>query len=282
VRLGARSACGGKASCDQEYRPPHDQRAYDRCALKLRADPWEVVIRPERGGRITSLRLGGVELLDRGIGIDNPAADSFVQGGAFGWDEMVPNLEPAGGLPDHGEAWRLQWSVVDAGQAHAVMRCTGRLIPWELVRRIELSGRRLRATYVCSNRGAGPWLAYWCAHPLFRYEPGMAIAIREGERLAAVPEGQSGKIHLPKGSVDHVSLAWPGGPAIEVRWDPLLTPYVGIWACNGDLGGYRQLGVEPATGGNDRPDPAAPPPLLLPGGRFRWWLEIWSVVPPHL
>jgi len=250
--------------------------------LKLRSDLWEVSILPERGGRITSLRLGGVELLDQGIGVDDPAAEHFVQGGAFGWDEMIPNLEPTDGLPDHGEGWRLKWSVVDAGQAHAVMRCSGRLVPWDLVRRIELSGRRLRATYVLSNRGAGPFLAYWCAHPLFRFVPGMAISVSEGDRLAALPEGQSTKIHLPKGSVDHVAVAWPGGLAIEVRWDPSLLPYVGVWACNGDLGGYRQLAVEPATGGNDRPDPAAPPPLLAPGGRIRWWLEVWSAASPPL
>ena len=59
-----------------------------------------------------------------------------------------------------------------------------------------------------------------------------------------------------------------------MSWDAQVTPYVGIWACNGDLGGYRQIAIEPATGGADRPHLAAPPPLLDPGGELTWWLEI--------
>jgi hypothetical protein len=69
-------------------------------------------------------------------------------------------------------------------------------------------------------------------------------------------------------------MAWPTGSAIEMAWDPSLTPYFAIWACNGDLGGYQHIAPEPATGGSDRPDPAAPPPLLEPGRQLTWWLEI--------
>ena len=54
--------------------------------MRLRGAPWEAEIRPERGGRITSLRLSGEELLDQGIGVDNPSAEDFVGAGAWGWD----------------------------------------------------------------------------------------------------------------------------------------------------------------------------------------------------
>src|SRR3989442_13041710 len=84
--------------------------------MRLRGGPWEMEVRPERGGRITSLRLAGEELLDQGIGVDDHSAEGFVAGGAWGWDEMVPNVEAASypgpgpfegvELPDHGEAWR--------------------------------------------------------------------------------------------------------------------------------------------------------------------------------
>jgi galactose mutarotase-like enzyme len=248
--------------------------------LNLRADPWAMTIRPERGGRITSLRLAGEELLDQGIGVDEPGAAGFVEGGAWGWDEMVPTLDPTDGLPDHGEAWRLPWQVIEQSALRAVMRCTGRLLPWELERTIELSADGVRLGYVLSNVGPEPLHAYWCAHPLFRYERGMEVSVPGGRQLAALPEGSSTKIHLMKGSLDRVHVAWPSGTAIEMSWDSSLTPYVGVWACNGDLGGYRQLAVEPATGGGDRPDPAAPPPLLGPGGRFSWWLRLSSSEPP--
>src|SRR5439155_26403613 len=70
------------------------------------------------------------------------------------------------------------------------------------------------------------------------------------------------------------AIRWGSGRASERGGDPAHTPYVGSWACNGDLGGYRQIAFEPATGGNDRPDPSAPPPLLAPGERLQWWLQI--------
>ncbi len=213
--------------------------------MRIAGGRWEMQIRPERGGRITSLRLDGEELLDQGIGVDQPTANGFVEGGAFGWDEMVPNLEPTDTLPDHGEAWRLPWEVLGPG----AMRCRGRLVPWELERRIEL-GEAVEVRYLYRNVGDAPHPAYWCAHPLFKYEPGM---------VPGLTEGTSTKLFLPPGSIDRMRLG-----RVEVRWDPTLTPDVAIWMCNGDLGGYRQIAVEPATAS----------PMLDPGASMSWWLRI--------
>ena len=205
-------------------------------------------IRPERGGRITSLRLDGEELLDQGIGVDQPTAKGFVEGGAFGWDEMVPNLEPTDTLPDHGEAWRLPWEVL----ADGVMRCRGRLVPWELSRRIELSAA-VFVTYTYRNAGDTPHPAYWCAHPLFKYVPVMDVD---------ASEGASTKLFLPPGAVDRMRVG-----RVELSWDPSVTPNVAIWMCNGDLGGYRQVAVEPSTAS----------PVLAPGGMLSWWLRITAL-----
>ncbi|MHB8588876.1 MAG: hypothetical protein ACYDA0_08505 [Candidatus Dormibacteraceae bacterium] len=242
--------------------------------MKFLKGSWELVVRPERGGRITSLRLDGEELLEQGIGIDDPHAVGFVEGGAWGWDEMVPTLDATESLPDHGEAWRLPWEVIAASGGSSVMRCTGRVVPWELSRRIELDGDRVRVSYAYTNRGPEPQSAYWCAHPLFRFESGMEIGLPGGVELAQLADGTSTKFFLAPGSIDRVRLGWRSGAAIELAWDAGLTPYVGVWACNGDLGGYRQVAVEPSTGGNDRPDPAAPAPWLEPGERLEWWLEV--------
>ena len=239
---------------------------------------------PDRGGRITSLRLAGEELLEQGIGVDNPSVDSFIAGGASGWDEMVPNLEaavypglgPWAGvqLPDHGEAWRLRWKVLSLSPSAASMECLGRVLPWRLRRRIELEDSSVRVDYTFANGGEAPMYAYWCAHPLFRYEAGMEIGVEGGDKLAQLAEGTSVKRFLRRGSVDRVRLGWQSGSAVEVGWDAELTPYVGVWACNGDLGGYRQIAIEPATGGGDRPHFAVPPPLLDAGAELQWWLEI--------
>jgi len=250
--------------------------------VKLVGGPWNLVAKPERGGRITSLRLDGIELLEQGIGIDDPSLPDFVAAGACGWDEMVPTVDPsrypAPGawagleLPDHGEAWRLPWSVIDTTASTATMECSGVALPWRLRRNIELKARAVRVGYTYTNSGEHPLYAYWCSHILFRYEAGMAVEGVEG--FTPPRSGMSHKLHLRPGSSSRARLAWASGAAIEIAWDPSLTPFVGVWACDGDLGGYHQIAIEPATGGNDHPDPAAPPPLLEPGEELEWWLEI--------
>ncbi len=244
-------------------------QAISKSPVRLTAKQWEMAIQPERGGRITSLRLDGEELLDQGIGVDQPTAKGFVEAGARGWDEMVPNVDPTDTLPDHGEAWRLPWEVIFLNRENNLMRCKGRVVPWELHRHV-LHRRGIEIHYTYRNLGSTPHLAYWCAHPLFKFEAGMEVDLR----LPQVAEGRSAKVFLPKGEVDHVRLRWASGRGIDMSWDPALTPYVGIWVCNGDLGGYRHIAIEPATGGNDRPDPLAPPPLLAPGETFEWWIQI--------
>ena len=230
--------------------------AKNMTVVRLAAARWTMEIRPERGGRITSLRLDGEELLDQGIGVDQPTAEGFVEGGAFGWDEMVPNLDATDTLPDHGEAWRLPWDVLANGR----MRCRGRLVPWELERGVELGGS-VQVRYAYKNVGGEPHAAYWCAHPLFKYEPGMEVGAPVPRLL---PEGTSTKVFLGRGSIDRVSLRWPSGTGIEFGWDARVTPDVAVWMCNGDLGGYRQIAVEPATAS----------PVLAPGETLRWGLRI--------
>src|SRR2546430_17245920 len=109
--------------------------------MRVASRRWEIEVRPERGGRITSVRLDGEELLDQGIGVDQPTANGFVEGGAWGWDEMVPNVEPTETLPDHGEAWRLPWGVTRRGGAHGARPVRGPPTP------------RWRLRYYCSRSG---------------------------------------------------------------------------------------------------------------------------------
>lgn len=250
--------------------------------MKLLGAPWDLTVNPERGGRITSLRLDGNELLEQGIGVDDPSARDFVAAGARGWDELVPTVDPsrypAGSafagleLPDHGEAWRLPWRVHDATDSSATMECFGVQLPWRLARRIELNERAVHVAYTYANAGSQPMLAYWCSHVLFRYERGMRVDGVEG--FTPPQPGASHKLRMRPGSSSSARLAWASGASIEIAWDRSLTPYVGVWVCDGDLGGYHQIAIEPATGGNDHPDSAAPPPLVGPGDEISWWLEI--------
>src|SRR3989441_12647807 len=137
---------------------PIDRGATIAAPMRLRSKRWDLEVRPERGGRITSLRLDGEELLDQGIGVDQPTAKGFVEGGAWGWDEMVPNVEETDTLPDHGEAWRLPWQVLRAGGA----RCWGQILLWELGRSVEgAEVGRVGCSY--RNLRAEPHPAVWGA-----------------------------------------------------------------------------------------------------------------------
>jgi hypothetical protein len=238
--------------------PPHPASTVSD--IRLAAKRWEMAIRPERGGRITSLRLDGEELLDQGIGVDQPTAEGFVEGGAWGWDEMVPNVAATASLPDHGEAWRHPWETVAGG----VMRVAGRAVPFVLERKVEL-GDSVRLGYRYLNAGAEPHRPFWCAHPCFKLEPGMELPV------AMPAPGASTKVVLPPGSTGSIRLRWRKA-AIEMSWDPSLTPYLAVWVCNGDLGGYCQVAIEPALGGNEIAEPDGRP--LAPGARLEWWLRI--------
>jgi hypothetical protein len=61
-----------------------------------------------------------------------------------------------------------------------------------------------------------------------------------------------------------VTLRWRSGAAVDVSWDVTRTPNVAIWVCNGDLGGYRQIAIEPSTDS----------PVLAAGESFEWWLRV--------
>ena len=132
------------------------------------------------------------------------------------------------------------------------MRCTGRLLPWQLERRIDIEDS-VYVEYVYTNVGADPHRAFWCAHPLFKYEPVLGVE---------VAEGTSTKLFLPSGYVDNVKLL-----RVEISWDSLLLPDVAIWMCNGDLGGYRQIAVEPSWTRES----------LGPGEIYSWWLRITAL-----
>ena len=86
----------------------------ERSNIELRLNDLSLVILPEFGGRIASVKLDGCEewisqplapLIARNVG------DDFIRPEISGWDEMVPttdrcqSLDGLHDLPDHGEVW---------------------------------------------------------------------------------------------------------------------------------------------------------------------------------
>ncbi|MGC2213898.1 MAG: hypothetical protein WA602_11900, partial [Silvibacterium sp.] len=84
--------------------------------LLLKTDTLEVEMLPALGGKVSSLRRNGVELLQAPLRpyALRTAAMGFEASDASGFDECLPSVSecviagPSGeiGIPDHGEFWR--------------------------------------------------------------------------------------------------------------------------------------------------------------------------------
>lgn len=190
----------------------------------LAAGDCAVTVLPEFGGKISSIQIGGRELLQTPLA---PIAHrthtmSFDAGDASGWDECLPSVAAcaipfAGGIaqvPDHGDLWRIAWEnsgqvTGDSGQTSALtLRAECFSLPLEVERAIVLSqtgeGFRLKLNYTVTNAGkaAAPWS--WAAHPLFLAEAGDRIVLPETVNTLRL-EGSGGN-RLGKGGD---AVGWP-------------------------------------------------------------------------
>src|SRR5690348_8482629 len=174
-------------------------------AIVLREGDCAVTFLPSFGGKISSIRIGSQELLQRPLApiAARTRTMAFDQSDASGWDECLPSVAactvqtPSGSaqVPDHGDVWRVEWrekpgtqaspvegSVRRAHQttsATLVARCFS--LPLEVERRAVLSHRnggwQLQLQYKLTNVGdySAPWS--WAAHPLFAVQRGDRIVL---------------------------------------------------------------------------------------------------------
>jgi galactose mutarotase-like enzyme len=182
------------------------------------------------------------------------------------------------------------------------------------------SGWRLQLLYSLTNMGAYlvPWS--WSAHPLFAVDPGDRILLphtvetvriegsghkRLGESDDTIAWPRTGTLTgsevdlsiaqnfdskigdklfagpLSTAQEGHVSLERPGiGLRVAFRFEPSLTPYLGLWLCYGgwpDSPGAKQMCValEPATAPVDSlAKIGAWSRQLEPGDTFTWPLDL--------
>src|SRR5215831_1151894 len=82
----------------------------------IRAGHCVVTVLPDFGGKIASIRIGDLELLQAPLAPITPRTPrmAFDEGDASGWDECLPSVaecvvETQAGpaeIPDHGDLWR--------------------------------------------------------------------------------------------------------------------------------------------------------------------------------
>lgn len=266
--------------------------------LSLRASDGspQVVIEPEQGGRITSIRGAGREWLAPASPRD-PAA-GFSDAGSGGWDEVSPTVAacrlPDGReLLDHGDTWRLPWSVLDCGVQHCTMSVALTSLPLTLTRTIVVAPDRVRLEYSAESSDAEssdsdvPLL--WSAHPLFAAHPGTRIEtdatmITEDYPRTALPVEWAGSL-----AIDDVSGAqkWfaanatfagirhADGSLLEMTWSSATLPRLGLFWDTGVFEPHPVVALEPTTGRRDDASAIIDElPRVSPGRSLTWWVEL--------
>jgi len=212
----------------------------------MRTPSCAVTILPHLGGKISSIRFKGHELLQAPLAPLAPRTPtmSFDASDASGWDECLPSVaqcevETAAGtarIPDHGDLWRVAWEQDGKGNAKVASgsevvlsgKCFS--LPLTLERKIELtegeSGVHLQVQYTVNNSGrhSVPWS--WAAHPLFVMAPGDQILLPSSINSARVEASARGRLGargdtvswpiatLADGRAGNLSIAQPAGSGI--------------------------------------------------------------------
>ncbi|MBM7832205.1 galactose mutarotase-like enzyme [Agromyces cerinus] len=260
-------------------------RGRDRVAVEF--DPLD-------GARITSLMAAGREWLAPSPPRD-PAGD-FTGSGTGGWDEVVPTVAActmADGtrLPDHGDAWRLEWTVVSSGPSTSTAEVVLRSVPLQFARTLTVEAGRLRAEYVATATGADGVPLLWSAHPLFAAPPGTRIVTGEpepqlmGEFPEAGPpvawpdgggiDGVDGALKAFTAGQDRARIEHADGQGLTLRWDADALPHLGLFWDTGVFADQPVVAIEPTTARRDAASAVVDElPVVLPGHPLRWWLEL--------
>ncbi len=197
--------------------------------LVLKSETLTVEVLPELGGKISSIRRTGIELLQQPLQpyALRDMAVSFEDSDASGFDECLPSVStceiesPFGmiAIPDHGEFWRLECEV-DAHSSNTVrLSATGTVLPLRFERTLRVTGDILHIEYRLENTGHSEIRYVWSAHPLFAIDHGDRILLPPSVKEFQVEGsahnrlGLQGSIHpwpavtLADGSTANLSLA---------------------------------------------------------------------------
>jgi hypothetical protein len=161
-------------------------------AVLLRGHDLELTVIPGLGGKISSIRWRGDEILAH-----NPRkalrtaryAAPYSDYDASGFDECLPTIGPClypeapwqgVDLPDHGEIWSLPCTPAPtAGSLQ--LKTQGVRLPYAFEKRIAISQPGVvDLHYTLENLSPRPFRYLWSSHPLLALRPGMRICLPEG------------------------------------------------------------------------------------------------------
>jgi galactose mutarotase-like enzyme len=179
--------------------------------LVLEAEPLRVEVLPALGGKVSSLRCDGIELLQQPL---RPYAHrtltiGFQESDASGFDECLPSVSPCEvvwdsrtiQVPDHGEFWRLACEVEPRGPGEVRLTATGSVLPLRFERTLKVDGEMLEIGYRLENIGNVEVPYGWSAHPLFCVDADDVIVMPTSVKQVTVEGsahrrlGEKGKVH---------------------------------------------------------------------------------------
>ena len=254
--------------------------------IRLMNETLSVLVCPERGGKLTSIRdLGSqFELLYQPRNGYPPLRTgmSFSEGDASGFDDVFPSMGEAWQrslsdsvlkLPDHGEIWTARMDVDAVCDDRVVMHTPGKAFPFRYDKEIRLQGNRVRERITVTNQGTEAFPALWICHCLMRMEPETQFEFPEGsEEIECVPgcswppEGKEPEglrdlqLLPPSGTMMKFYFRAPvksgkcaavyprAGIRATLRFSPEQLPYLGFWITNGGYRGEVNFAFEPASG----------------------------------
>jgi hypothetical protein len=239
-------------------------------------DATRIVILPEYGGKIASLfdkRVNREWLLPPSGDLRRTslAGRNFVECELFGWDECAPTINSCYiegiYLGDHGDLWNQRWLIKDISLNSSVLSSRGRSLPFELLRRVDLTGRLITISYKVAAKDVEiPFL--WAAHPQFIMTdlkemllPMQRIPLVEvgnGEidigindintLISSLPDGQCAKYYISSANlINSLTLCARNGSRLSMSWSWWI-PYIGFWIDKGCLAKEPVICPEPSTG----------------------------------
>jgi len=167
--------------------------------ILLHTDEIAVEVRPDEGGRVSSLRCleRGTEFLTashrRGPSAPAGLDAQFRNGPCAGVEDCLPTVaacgaHTAGGpVPDHGDLWQLPWNLLEptgSVSLHMEAHCFSR--PLSIRKHMRVSGRVLRIDYQIRNTGPQPTSLLFALHPLLAIAAGDRIVLPDDLRTLAL------------------------------------------------------------------------------------------------
>jgi galactose mutarotase-like enzyme len=245
------------------------------------------VVLPQLGGKIASLTLLPRPGRRSGQLLQGPLKPyalrtpelPFEDSDGSGWDECLPSVgacevDTAGGVAevsDHGDFWRILWTVEEQDEDTVRMTATGAPLPLFFERTVSVEDNRVRLGYLVRNTGEVAVPYGWSAHPLFAVDPGDRIILPRSVEEITVEASGNGRLGT-RGSthswpftadsrngevLDLTTVGQPNdgvgdkvvtrapeegwcaldrrklGVRVTLRFDPVANPWLGMWICYG-------------------------------------------------